>query len=116
MATKQGMSLGSHIPPEQRPPGTWEQGYRDTRVALLNVLQGRINATGEVELVDGDSPLTVLDDRCTENTIVIIMITTSDLANNFVWWISAVNNGSFVFEFTFSGQLPTTTVRYALIG
>lgn len=117
MAIKSATALGSSIPPSIRPTGNdWHDGYTVLRQAVLALLQGSSNAIGAVSIEAGDSPLTVLDERCTAGSVVLVMIESDDLANNFVFFISAVNNGSFVLEFTYSGQLAPTIFRYLLQG
>lgn len=117
MAIKTATALGSSIPPSIRSTGEdWRDGYNVLRESIRALLQGSSNAIGAVTIESGDSPLTVLDERCTAGSVVLVMIETSDLANNFIFFISAVNNGSFVIEFTYGGQLNPTLFRYLLQG
>ncbi len=117
MAIKTAVPLGSSIPPPIRPEGDdWRDGYQVLRDGVLALLLGSSNAIGAVTIEAGDSPLTVMDERCTSGSVVLVMIESSDLANNFVFFISAVNNGSFVIEFTYGGQLTPTLFRYLLQG
>ena len=116
MAIKNATTLGSSTPPPFRPVGEWRDSYKIIRESILALLQGSSNAIGAVSIEAGDSPLTVLDERCTAQSVVLLMIESDDLANNFVFFISAVNNGSFVIEFTYGGQLTPTIFRYLLQG
>ena len=117
MAIKDGIALGTFPPPPKLIRAeNWRFGYDQLRNTVVGILQGRMNCTGQVTIDAGDSPLTVLDERVTDNSAILIMLASSDLANNFTYWISDVSNGSFVFEFTFGGQLTPTLIRYVIIG
>ena len=114
---KDGIALGKFPAPRQLLlTEDWISGYRTLRSTIVSMLGGRLNSTGEITIIAGDSPVTVNDLRVSESSVIVIMIGTSDLATNFLWWISAVSNGSFVFEFTYNGQLSSTLIRYVIIG
>jgi hypothetical protein len=117
MAIKSGTPLGKFPPPPQIViDDTWKAAYDRVQRSLVAMLEGRTNATGEVLIEAGDSPLTVLDPRAGETMAVFLMIQSADLANNFIYWISDVSNGSFTIEFTHSGQMSPALVRYLLQG
>lgn len=116
MATKAATALGSAILP-RLVVGGLRESYQHLRDIILLMQQGRSNSIGEVEIEDGDSPVTVTDARCTENSVVLVMLGSSDLATNLTYWISSVANGQFVLEFSYGGgTLSPVTVRYAIIG
>ena len=117
MAIKDGIAIGTSLPPPALPRAEdWRFGYRLIRDTIVGILQGRTNNVGELTIDVGDSPLTIIDERCAESSVILVMPVSEDLAVNFTWWISAVDNGSFVFEFTYGGQFTPTAIRYAIIG
>ena len=116
MAIKDGVAIGSFPVPQEAVGQDWRYGYHLVRQAIVGMLQGRVNAVGEISVEAGDSPLTVNDLRCSEDSVIVLMIGTQEFADNFTYWISDTSNGSFTLEFTYAGQLPTTTVRYLIQG
>lgn len=68
---------------------------RQVSEVVNNILEGKINSTGEFTIPAGTTELTVTDRRASVNSIILLISIGGDGSHNHPW-IKTRNNGSFV--------------------
>ena len=76
---------------------------RQISEVVNNILEGKINSTGEFTLPSGTTELTITDRRASVNSIILFIAIGSDGSHNHVW-IKSRSNGSFVVGSGNNGQ------------
>jgi len=68
---------------------------RQISEVVNNILEGKINSTGEFTIPSGTTELTVTDRRASVNSIILLVAIGGDGSHNHPW-IKTRSNGSFV--------------------
>lgn len=68
---------------------------RQISEVVNNILEGKINSTGEFTIPSGTTELTVTDRRASVNSIILLVSIGGDGSHSHPW-IKTRNNGSFV--------------------
>lgn len=100
----------------KNPPQGYEKNYMTQLVNVINnIMQGKMNITGDVTLTASAATTTVTDPRVSPNTAVDLMPTTANAATaKASAWI-VVGEGSFVIHHANNAQTDKT-FRYTLLG
>lgn len=86
---------------------------RQISEVVNNIMEGKINSTGEFTLPSGTTELTITDRRASVNSIILLIAIGSDGSHNHVW-IKSRSNGSFVVGSGNNGQ--NHDFGYVIIG
>jgi len=86
---------------------------RQISEVVNNIMEGKINSTGEFTIPSGTTELTVIDKRAGVNSIIIFIAIGGDGSHNHPW-LKTRNNGSFVVGSGNNGQ--SHDFGYIIIG
>ena len=76
---------------------------RQVSEVVNNIMEGKINSTGEFTISSGTTELTVNDRRASVNSIILLIALGGDGSHNHPW-IKSRSNGSFVVGSGNNGQ------------
>ena len=90
---------------------------RQVAEVVNRILDGKINSTGSVTVDSALAPITVVDARVGEESVIILMPTNSDgtqLLSHI--YFSSVTNGQFVMSLRVGHATAVGTYRYVILG
>jgi hypothetical protein len=76
---------------------------REVAEVVNNLVEGKLNSTGEFTLPSGTTELTITDQRASATSIILLIAIGSDGTHNHPW-IKSRSNGSFVVGSGNNGQ------------
>lgn len=86
---------------------------RQISEVVNNIMEGKINSTGEFTITANTSTTTVNDRRASVNSIILFVGLGHDITHSYPW-ISSRSNGSFVVGHINHGH--DTDIGYVIIG
>jgi len=90
-----------------------DEQNRLTANAINNILDGKINSTGEITLTNSSTTTTLTDARIGGNSVILLMPTTNNAANAHIHFTD-IGNGTATMNHG-SGS-STRTFKYVIIG